>query len=111
MVFRRAVVILGFVLWASALPAGAHTLWQKASAASGDTLHMQSVGVEPPNTPQGVLRPTGGMTMKEVRQKFGQPKKILPAVGNPPITRWIYGKYTVYFEYKYVIHSVVHHKR
>ena len=31
----------------------------------------------------------------------------LPEVGDPPIIRWIYPSYTVYFEYQYVINSVL----
>jgi hypothetical protein len=30
-------------------------------------------------------------------------------VGDPPITRWVYDRFTVYFENDRVIHSVVHH--
>jgi hypothetical protein len=47
------------------------------------------------------------MTMTAVEQSFGKPVEILPAVGTPPITRWIYPTCTVYFEHQYVIHSVV----
>lgn len=51
--------------------------------------------------------PTRGMTMAEVARRFGEPRKKLPAVGKPPITRWQYRGYTVYFEFQYVIDSVV----
>jgi hypothetical protein len=51
--------------------------------------------------------PARGMTMTAVEQSFGKPVEILPAVGSPPITRWIYPTCTVYFEHQYVIHSVV----
>jgi len=54
-----------------------------------------------------VKMPVRGMTMKQVEKRFGIPKKKLPAVGDPPITRWVYKDYTVYFEYKYVIHAVL----
>ena len=56
-----------------------------------------------------VSTPAKGMTMQQVEERFGSPQKKLPATGNPPITRWIYDNYTVYFERQYVIHSVVHH--
>jgi hypothetical protein len=68
----------------------------------------QSIAQEPPNSPEGIPRPTRGMTMEQVRKQFGEPDTVEPAVGDPPITRWVYGKYTVYFEYQYVLHSVVH---
>jgi hypothetical protein len=55
--------------------------------------------------------PARGMTMTTVEQSFGKPAETLPAVGNPPITRWVYPTCTVYFEYQYVIHSVVPHPK
>lgn len=54
-----------------------------------------------------VKMPVRGMTMKQVEKRFGIPQKKLPAVGDPPITRWVYKDYTVYFEYQYVIHAVL----
>ncbi len=54
-----------------------------------------------------ISAPTRGMTMEVVVKRFGDPVKKLPAVGKPPITRWEYPGYVVYFEYKYVIDSVV----
>ena len=47
------------------------------------------------------------MTMDEVTAKFGQPAEKIPAVGKPPISRWSYPGFIVYFEYNHVIHSVV----
>lgn len=64
---------------------------------------------EPENSENGVLRPTRGMTMQQVEAKFGTPLSEEPAVGDPPITRWNYDKYTVYFEHQYVIHASVNH--
>ena len=52
--------------------------------------------------------PTRGMAMEAVRARFGEPKEIRPPVGDPPITRWVYDGYTVYFEHRYVINSVRH---
>jgi len=51
--------------------------------------------------------PTRGMRMEQVEKRFGVPESKLPAVGDPPITRWRYSSYTVYFERDRVIHSVV----
>ena len=53
--------------------------------------------------------PSNGMTQAEVEQRFGRPAERRAAVGNPPITRWIYADYSVYFEYDIVIESVLHH--
>ncbi len=51
--------------------------------------------------------PGRGMTMAGVKKRFGPPDKKLAKVGTPPITRWIYKDFIVYFEYQYVIHAVV----
>ena len=51
--------------------------------------------------------PGRGMSMEAVLKRFGEPKEKIPAVGTPPITRWIYENFTVYFESEYVIHAVV----
>lgn len=51
--------------------------------------------------------PTRGMTMNQVSTKFGTPVTKIPAVGKPPISRWEYPGFTVYFETDRVIHSVV----
>ena len=51
--------------------------------------------------------PTRGMTMTQVASKFGDPVSKVPAVGKPPIARWEYPGFVVYFELDHVIHSVV----
>jgi len=55
------------------------------------------------------LRPVNGMTMQQVEIQFGPPVNKLPVTGNPPISRWTYHDYTVYFERQHVIHAVIHH--
>jgi len=42
-----------------------------------------------------------------VEARFGQPANRHSAVGQPPITRWDYPGFAVYFEHQYVIHAVV----
>jgi hypothetical protein len=54
-----------------------------------------------------VATPTRGMTMDQVATKFGTPVTKVPAVGKPPISRWEYPGFIVYFEAEHVIHSVV----
>jgi hypothetical protein len=51
--------------------------------------------------------PSRGMTMNQVAAKFGAPTSKVPAVGKPPISRWEYPGFIVYFEADHVIHSVV----
>ncbi|MFK7886001.1 MAG: hypothetical protein AB8G16_03975 [Gammaproteobacteria bacterium] len=53
-----------------------------------------------------VAYPARGMSMNQVEKTYGEPSARRAAVGDPPITRWEYGNFIVYFEYKHVIHSV-----
>ena len=55
-----------------------------------------------------IARPVRGATMDAVKAKFGAPERQFPAVGKPPITRWDYPAFSVYFEFNRVVHSVVH---
>ncbi len=55
----------------------------------------------------GVAAPARGMTMTQVASKFGDPLSKVAAVGNPPISRWEYSGFVVYFERDHVIHAVV----
>jgi hypothetical protein len=87
------------------------TLMMMGLTAQAEKLNVHSVGEAPPNSPAGVLRPKSGMSMKQVVKQFGEPAQKVPAVGEPPISRWVYDKFTVYFEYQYVIWSVVNHKK
>lgn len=55
--------------------------------------------------------PRRGLTMAQVEKRFGAPERRLPVRGGgsrwqPPIHRWVYPGYIVYFEHKIVIHSV-----
>lgn len=55
----------------------------------------------------GVAAPSRGMTMTQVATKFGDPLTKVAAVGTPPISRWEYSGFVVYFERDHVIHAVV----
>ena len=54
-----------------------------------------------------VDRPARGMTQSKVESKLGTPSSREAAVGDPPISRWDYPGFVVYFEYDKVIHAVV----
>ena len=54
-----------------------------------------------------VATPARGMSMDQVATKFGSPVTKVPAVGKPPISRWQYPGFVVYFESDHVIHSVI----
>ena len=57
--------------------------------------------------PAPVSTPSRGITMNKVEAQFGAPSERHDAVGHPPITRWDYPGFSVFFEYDHVIHSVV----
>ena len=50
--------------------------------------------------------PSRGLTMAQIEQRYGAPTNRVPAIGQPPITRWLYPTFVVYFEYNVVIHAV-----
>ncbi|TVS10636.1 MAG: hypothetical protein EA419_10285 [Wenzhouxiangella sp.] len=52
--------------------------------------------------------PGNGLSMTEVERRFGSPAERRGPVGEPPITRWSYDDYSVYFEHELVIESVLH---
>lgn len=103
-VFNLACAFAGLTL--------ALTLW--SAPALSDQLQMvpppASPSGSPPGSPSGsqsaANRPARGMTMEKVEAKYGAPARKVAAVGNPPIERWEYSGFTVYFEYRKVIHSV-----
>lgn len=57
--------------------------------------------------PSDIERPSRGMTMSTVEQRFGAPITKREAVGSPPITRWEYAGFVVVFEHDRVLHAVV----
>lgn len=70
------------------------------AVSSGDELNMTT-----PST-SSADRPARGMSMDKVEAVYGAPSRRDAAVGEPPITRWEYPGFVVYFEHQYVIHSV-----
>ena len=70
-------------------------------AAQAETLKMDGMSAG-----AGDARPSRGMSQTTVQSKYGRPAAVKPAVGNPPITRWEYQDFVVYFEYDKVIHAV-----
>jgi hypothetical protein len=51
--------------------------------------------------------PVNGMNKDDVRAKYGAPAQTHAAVGDPPITRWDYEHWSVYFEYDLVLFTVL----
>jgi hypothetical protein len=80
-----------------------------AVAASTAPVHSRADELNTPPAPSTndqANRPARGMSMDKVEATFGAPTHRLPAVGEPPITRWEYPGFVVYFEHQRVIHTV-----
>ena len=53
-----------------------------------------------------VDKPARGSSMQTVEGRFGAPASKHAAVGTPPISRWDYPGFSVFFENSLVIHAV-----
>lgn len=51
--------------------------------------------------------PRHGLTKSQVEARFGAPMSQSGPVGDPPIYKWTYEQFSVYFESDHVIHSVI----
>jgi hypothetical protein len=83
---------------------------------------MPSVATEIPAAAPIIKLPRKGQEMNLVVKEFGEPKTKYPAVGGgqprqPPITRWDYEAFSVFFENSHVVDAVIpdrpaeiHHK-
>lgn len=58
----------------------------------------------------GIERPVNGQSREEVMQQYGPPQEMTGPAGDPPISRWTYQNFSVYFEYNRVLHTVLHHQ-
>ncbi len=52
-------------------------------------------------------QPNRGSTMAAVQGRFGEPTQRHATIGSPPITRWDYPQFSVYFEHDRVLHAVL----
>jgi hypothetical protein len=52
--------------------------------------------------------PDNGISKADVKARFGDPVNTHNPVGDPPITRWDYSGWSVYFEYDLVLFTVLH---
>lgn len=76
----------------------------------GDVLVVEEIAPEEARVPRDssqISVPTRGMNKDNVRNVFGEPAQEHSPVGDPPITRWDYAGYSVFFEYDKVLHSVI----
>jgi len=80
--------------------AGAALAGDQERRSLGDHLRL------PEQVTRSAELPQRGSSMDRVRERWGEPRQRLGAVGEPPISRWVYDGFSVYFEHRYVIHSV-----
>jgi hypothetical protein len=79
-----------------------------APFAQADTLLLDGIEVDKQTVD---TRPKPGMSMTAVESTYGAPSERRASVGGavaeqPPITRWDYPSFSVYFEHETVIHAV-----
>jgi hypothetical protein len=79
------------------------SLFTVMTVANADTLLLDGVQMEQATRTE---RPARGETKARVEQRYGEPTRMVAAVGDPPISRWEYPGFIVYFEFDHVIHAV-----
>ena len=97
---------------AKTIPTTLALLMLAAGVAHADTLLLASIDVDKQSVDS---RPKPGMSMTAVESSYGAPAQRHAAVGGanaqqPPITRWDYPAFSVYFEHDRVIHAVARHQ-
>jgi hypothetical protein len=73
------------------------------TVANADTLLLDGVQIAEATRTE---RPARGASKAQVEQRYGQPTRMVAAIGEPPISRWEYPGFVVYFEFDHVIHAV-----
>ena len=73
-----------------------------APALPAQTLDMANS----PAVETAVAKPGPRQTVAHVKRQFGAPTERFAAIGQPPITRWVYADKIVFFEYDHVVHAV-----
>ena len=74
-----------------------------AGFAIADELDMQGT-----DGTKNMVGPASGTSAESVEAAYGSPIAKKAPVGDPPITRWDYDNYSVYFEHDLVLQSVLH---
>jgi hypothetical protein len=90
-VLRPALLAAGLALASASGPILADTLVVDAATAARES---------------AAERPSRGMTLATVERRWGEPESRSAAVGRPPITRWEYPGFVVFFEDQHVVHAV-----
>ena len=79
-----------------------------STAAAWTPLAAETLIIDEMQQSQSVAasRPSRGMTKTRVASNWGEPASRRGPVGEPPISRWEYPGFVVFFEYDHVIHTV-----
>lgn len=88
-------MVLALILGLFVLPASVGTVF-------ADVLLIEEV-----RQAENMKLPANGMNKSAVRSTYGDPATTHAAVGDPPITRWDYANWSVYFEYDLVLFTVL----
>ena len=78
-----------------------------ACALSVAAVQADTLLIERSKRAEAAALPRRGSLMTQVEAQFGAPTEKRDPVGEPPITRWIYPAFTVYFEHDHVVHAVL----
>lgn len=86
------------------------------TAVPGSAVHADVLLIERVEASQGVTLPKRGQLMAQVEAQFGAPTRKHASVGGgsarqPPITRWDYPQFAVYFEHDHVVNAVLNRAR
>ena len=76
-------------------------------AGNGQADILKMPGDSVPQVATSPDAPERGMSKLQVEQTHGAPQSIEGPIGSPPIFRWNYPGFSVFFEQNYVLHSVV----
>lgn len=95
----RTSLIFSLLLISAPLAAQVLTLPQ---APAGDE--------EPPAAVDRTSLPQRGTSMDTVRARYGEPLQASAPIGEPPITRWNYEDFSVFFEYDHAINTIVRNR-
>jgi hypothetical protein len=79
-----------------------------ALPAAADTLLLDDIEAREQAVQGSDRGPSRGASMATVYAQYGEPRETRDAVGEPPISRWVYPAYTVYFEHDIVLDVVIH---
>ncbi len=82
-----------------------YSLFSTAVSAENIIIPIASQGKD-----SNIERPQRGLSKEQVESQYGMPSSRNGPEGVPPISRWDYPGFSVYFESNAVIHSVIRHQ-